>query len=108
MKEILSNLATNVVDNAGINVAVMGLSPVELLADEIVPQSEWLQPFLESPINSLNEAGYKKKMAVADQPAEPVDVPKQGLYIVDYKPLLVPTVIALVIFIVWAIATWLL
>ncbi|MBR6249369.1 MAG: hypothetical protein IKQ89_10315 [Muribaculaceae bacterium] len=50
----------------------------------------------------------EKKMAVADQPAEPVDVPKQGLYIVDYKPLLVPTVIALVIFIVWAIATWLL
>ena len=50
----------------------------------------------------------EKKMAVADQPAEPVDVPKQGLYIVDYKPLLVPTVIALVICIVWAIATWLL
>lgn len=65
MNEILGNLATSVVDNAGINVAVMGLSPIALLADEILPQSEWLQPFLESPINSQNEAEYKKKMAIA-------------------------------------------
>ena len=48
------------------------------------------------------------KMAVADKKPEPVDVPKQGLYLVDYKTLVVPTLIALAIFAVWAIATWLL
>lgn len=59
---------------------------------------------VEQPVEPLDE----QKLAIASDRPEPVDVPKQGLYIVDYKPLLVPTVIALVIFIVWAIATWLL
>ncbi|MBR1882284.1 MAG: hypothetical protein IJ808_04595 [Muribaculaceae bacterium] len=48
------------------------------------------------------------KLAVADTKPAPADVPKQGLYIVDYKTLMKPTLIALLIFVVWAIATWLL
>ena len=65
MNEMINTVATSVVDNASINVAVMGLSPIVTLADEIFPQSEWLQPFLDSPINALNEAEYKKTMAIA-------------------------------------------
>ena len=65
MNEMINTISTNVVDNASINVAVMGISPIVTLADEILPHSEWLQPFLESPINSLNEAEYRKTMAVA-------------------------------------------
>lgn len=65
MSEMINTVATSVVDNASINVAVMGLSPIVTLADEISPQNEWLQPFLDSPINALNEAEYKKTMAIA-------------------------------------------
>ena len=65
MNVMINTLATSIVDHAGINVAVMGSSPILSLADEIAPQSEWLQPFLESPINALNESDYKKTMAVA-------------------------------------------
>jgi len=65
MNEMINTISTNVVDNASINVAVMGLSPIESLTEEILPKSEWLQPFLESPINALNEAEYKKTMAIA-------------------------------------------
>ena len=53
---------------------------------------------------ALNE----QQQAVASAKPEPIDVPKQGMYIVNYKVLAGPTVIALLIFIVWAIATWLL
>jgi len=65
MSEMINTVATSVVDNASINVAVMGLSPIVTLADEISPQNEWLQPFLDSPINALNEAEYRKTMAIA-------------------------------------------
>ena len=65
MNEMINTVATSVVDNARINVAVMGLNPIVTLADEIFPQSEWLQPFLDSPINALNETDYKKTMAIA-------------------------------------------
>jgi len=58
----------------------------------------------EQPIEPINE----QQLAVADQEPSELDVPKQGFYIVDYKPLVKPTLIALVIFIVWALATWLL
>lgn len=57
---------------------------------------------VEQPVEALDE----HKLAVADEKAEPVDVPKGGMYIVDYKTLVKPTLIALVIFIVWAVATW--
>ena len=59
---------------------------------------------VEQPVEPLDE----QKLAIASDCPEPVDVPKQGLYIVDYKTLVKPTLIALVIFIVWALATWLL
>lgn len=58
----------------------------------------------EQPIQPANE----QQMAVASHRPEPVDVPKQGLYLVDYKTLVKPTLIALAIFVVWAIATWML
>ncbi len=59
---------------------------------------------VEQPIEKFDE----QKMAVASNRPEPVDVPKQGLYIVDYKTLVKPTLIALAILVVWAVATWLL
>ena len=48
------------------------------------------------------------KLAIADQKPDKADVPKQGLYVVNYKPLWTATCIALVIFVIWALATWLL
>ena len=59
---------------------------------------------VEQPIEKFDE----QKMAVADERPEPIDVPKQGLYIVNYKTLVKPTLIALAILAVWAVATWLL
>lgn len=56
------------------------------------------------PIEPIDE----HKLAVADEkPAKP-DVPKLSLYVVKYKPLWTATFIALVIFVIWALATWLL
>ena len=65
MSEMINTVATSVVDNASINVAVMGLNPIVTMTDEILPHSEWLQPFLDSPINALNEAECKKTIAIA-------------------------------------------
>ncbi len=59
---------------------------------------------VEQPIEAIDE----HKLAIASERPEPVDAPKQELYIVNYKTLAVPTLIALVIFAVWALATWLL
>ena len=59
---------------------------------------------VEQPIEKFDE----QKMSVAGNRPEPVDVPKQGLYIVNYKTLVKPTLIALGIFVIWAVATWLL
>lgn len=59
---------------------------------------------VEQPIEPIDE----HNLAVAGERPEPVDVPKQGLYIVDYKTLVKPTIIALAILVVWAVATWLL
>lgn len=56
------------------------------------------------PIEAIDE----KKLAVADEKPERVQGPKPTYYIVNYKPLLVPSLIALAIFVVWGIATWLL
>ena len=56
------------------------------------------------PIEPIDE----HKLAIAEDKPEKVDVPKQGLYVVKYKPLLAATIIALVIFVIWALATWLL
>ena len=53
------------------------------------------------------EALDVNQQALADQPAEPVKAPEPELYLVNYRTLAVPTVIALVIFAVWAIVTWL-
>ena len=58
----------------------------------------------EQPIDPIDE----HKLAIADEKPDKADVPKQGLYVVKYKPLLTATIIALVIFIIWALATWLL
>ncbi|MBQ0120794.1 MAG: hypothetical protein KBT13_06710 [Bacteroidales bacterium] len=59
---------------------------------------------VEQPVNPVDE----KQLATADHKAELVDVPKQGLYLVNYKTLVGPTLIALAILGVWAVATWLL
>lgn len=48
------------------------------------------------------------KLAIASERPEHVDAPKQQLYLVEYKTLGKATLIALAIFAVWAIATWLL
>ena len=56
------------------------------------------------PIEPIDE----HKLAVADEKPEKADVPKLSLYVVKYKPLWTATIIALVIFVIWAIATWLL
>ena len=58
----------------------------------------------EQPIEPIDE----HKLAIADQKPEKSDVPKLSLYVVKYKPLIAATLIALVIFIIWALATWLL
>ena len=58
----------------------------------------------EQTINPVDE----QQLATADQKPEPCDVPKSELYLVNYKTLVAPTLIALVIFAVWAVATWLL
>ena len=47
------------------------------------------------------------KLAVAEAKPEKIDSPKPTYYIVNYKTLVIPTLIALAIFAVWAIATWL-
>ena len=59
---------------------------------------------VESSMQPLDE----HNQALADQPADKVNAPKQGLYVVDYKALAKPTIIALVIFVIWVLATWLL
>ena len=58
----------------------------------------------EQPIEPIDE----HKLAIADEKPEKADVPKLSLYVVKYKPLWTATFIALVIFAIWAIATWLL
>ncbi len=58
----------------------------------------------EQPIEPIDE----HKLAIANEKPAKADVPKQGLYVVKYKPLWTATFIALVIFAIWAIATWLL
>ena len=56
------------------------------------------------PIEPIDE----HKLAIAEERLEKPDVPKLSLYVVKYKPLWAATIIALVIFLIWAIATWLL
>jgi hypothetical protein len=56
------------------------------------------------PIEPIDE----HRLAVADEKPTKPDVPKLTLYVVKYKPLLAATFIALVIFVIWALATWLL
>ena len=56
------------------------------------------------PIEPIDE----HKLAIAEDRPEKSDVPKLSLYVVKYKPLWTATFIALVIFVIWALATWLL
>ena len=58
---------------------------------------------VEQQVEELDE----HKLAVAEEKPEKIDAPKPTYYLVNYKTLLVPTLIALAIFVVWAIATWL-
>ena len=58
----------------------------------------------EQPVEPIDE----HRLAVASERPEHVNAPKQELYLVDYKSIAKPILIALVIFAVWAIATWLL
>lgn len=58
----------------------------------------------EQQVEPINES----RLAVAEEKPEPVNAPKPTYYIVDYKTLAKPTLIALAIFVVWALATWLL
>ncbi|MBQ3324279.1 MAG: hypothetical protein IJG81_05495 [Muribaculaceae bacterium] len=59
---------------------------------------------VEEPVEALDE----HKLAVADTKPEKIDAPKPTYYIVNYKTLAIPTLIALAIFVIWAVATWLL
>ena len=54
------------------------------------------------------EAIDEHKMAVAEEKPEKIDAPKPTYYIVNCKTLAIPSLIALAIFVVWAVATWLL
>lgn len=58
----------------------------------------------EQPIEPIDE----HKLSIASERPEHVNAPKQELYIVDYKTLVKPTLIALAILAIWAIFTWLL
>jgi len=48
------------------------------------------------------------KLATADEKPSPADAPKQGLYVVNYKTLIKPTLIALVILAIFILALCLL
>ena len=48
------------------------------------------------------------KLAVADKKPEKVDAPRQGYYIVDYKTKKTACMVALVIFLVWVAAVFVL
>ena len=58
---------------------------------------------VEETVEPLDE----HKMAIAEEKPEKIDAPKPTYYIVNYKTLAVPSLIALAIFVVWALATWL-
>ena len=53
----------------------------------------------EQKVDLLDE----QQQALADQKPEKADVPKQGLYLVNYKTLVKPTLIALAILVVWVV-----
>ena len=63
---------------------------------------------VEAPVEPLNV----HNQALADEAPAPVDAPtvkpKRDLYIIDYKTLAKPTIIALLILVIWALAAWLL
>ncbi len=59
---------------------------------------------VEQPMEPIDE----HKLAIASERPEHVNAPKQELYLVEYKPLIKASLIALAIFAVWAIATWIL
>jgi hypothetical protein len=71
-------------------------------------QNKYMKAYLykeeEQPIEPIDE----HKLAIADSKPEKPDVPKLSLYVVKYKPVWAATFIALVIFVIWALATWLL
>lgn len=52
------------------------------------------------PVEPIDE----HKLAIATEKPAKVEPPRQGYYIVDYKTLVKPTVIALVIFLIWIVA----
>jgi len=58
----------------------------------------------EQPVLPADE----QQQAIADEKPARVEAPKQGMYLVDYKPVKAATCIALLILVVWALATWLL
>lgn len=55
-------------------------------------------------IEPVNE----NELAVADTKPEKAAPPRQSLYMVDYKTLVKPTLIALTIFVVWVVAEFVL
>ena len=59
---------------------------------------------VEAPVEPVDE----HKLAVSEEKPEKIDAPKPTYYIVNYKTLAVPSLIALAIFVIWAVATWLL
>ena len=77
---------------------------VETTKLEIKTMKAYLYKEEEQPIEPIDE----NKLAIADEKPSKADVPKLSLYVVKYKPLWTATIIALVIFVIWALATWLL
>ena len=57
---------------------------------------------VEQPMEPLDE----HKLAVADEKPEKANAPRPTYYIVNYKPVAVATLIALAIFVVWAVVTY--
>lgn len=72
--------------------------------NDITTMKAYLYKEEAQPIEPIDE----HKLAIAEEKPEKADVPKLSLYVVKYKPLWTATLIALVIFVIWALATWLL
>ena len=79
-------------------------APKKTTKQRLITMKAYLYKEEEQPIEPIDE----HKLAIADQKPEKPDVPKLTLYVVKYKPLMAATFIALVIFVIWALATWLL
>lgn len=68
MSDALISLSRDLVDYVqikGSEVALAGERALPDVIENVVAKSEWLQPFVESPIGDASDANYKRQMAAA-------------------------------------------